>query len=304
MPSFPTAMVQSLYSGEISNWTTRSIYGQILNPAAAGVNQGNKVNLCRRTAGSGTHAQFMVNFFRTNCINGTPTIRTFANNVPPPVPAPQVYENEGSSGVDSCLAALANGSGFNGGFPNGLDVFPAAPSGSGNSSVVPRNRTAFALGYNSLERNASLNRPFRFMKIDGFAPTLENAFNNLYHDVYYLSYQNRVDANGDPDMRLGAIRTVAPTAAQRAVLKSFFATWNSPSPAAVDAVNDGLIVNPDGIANNGDEWQGGLLQPSRQAPQVFSAGPDPLKNDPRTPWARETPSGAADSCQELTYSNQ
>ncbi len=302
MPSIPTAMVQSVVTGELHNWTQRAPYGLALNPVGAGVNQGNKVNFCRRTSGSGTHAQFMANFLRTNCINGSPAVKTFANNVPSFVPAPQVYENAGSSGVDACLQALATGGGYNGGFTDGLTAFPSAPtSGNGHSSVVPLGRTAYGMGYNSLERNASLTRNFRFVAIDGAAPTLENAFNGTYSDIYYLSYQNRVVA-GNPDPRLGGIRTVNADPGEIAIHKDFFSLWNSPTAAAVDAVNDGLLVDPDGIAGNGDEWQGGLLSPSKTAPQVYSGGPA-AGNDPRTPFARETSSGTADSCQELSLVN-
>lgn len=303
MPSLPTPMIQSLFSGELPSWSTRSVYGQLLNGTGK-VQQGNKVNICRRTAGSGTHAQFMVNFFRTNCANATTSMVTFANNVPAPVQAPQVYENEGSGNLDLCLDALGRGTGYNGGWTDGFTAFPGAPSqGGGNSSVIPVGRSAYGIGYNSTERNASLARAFRFVKVDGLAPTLENAFNGNYTDIYYVSYQNRVDANGNPEPRTGAIRTVAVDAAEIQVQKEFFNLWNSPNAASVDAVNDGLIVNPDKTANNGDEWQGGFLVGSRSAPQVFSAGPNPANNDPRAPWSRETAAGGADSCQELSYKN-
>ena len=133
------------------------------------------------------------------------------------------------------------------------------------------------------------------------SPTLANAHAGTYSDVYFLSYQNRVDSNQLAEPRTGAIRTVAADATEIQVLTEFFGDWNSPDAAAVDAVNDGLIVNPDGVAANGDEWQGGLLVASRTAPQVFAGGP--TGNDPRTPWTREDSSGAADSCQELSYKN-
>ena len=299
MPSLPTPLIQSIFSGEINNWNTRPPYG--LPISTAGIQQAAKVNICRRTAGSGTHAQFSIHFLRTNCINDSPAMPTFANNVPAFVQSPQVYENSGSGQLESCLIALNSGNGFNGSFANGLTNFPNPPTGSGNSSVVPSGRTALGIGYNSLERNASLGQAWRFTKVDFAAPTLENAFTGVYDDIYYLSYQNRVDGAGNPTPLNGGIRTVTADATEISVHREFFALWNSPSAAAVDAVNRGLIVNPDGVASNGDEWQGGLLSPSRQAPQVFAGGPTGA--DARTPWARETASGAADSCQELSYVN-
>lgn len=311
MPSLPTALVQSVFTGEISNWTTRSIYGQSLNPPAyvsvPNPNRGAdgaKVNICRRSAGSGTHAQFMAEYLRTNCIANSPATKTFANNIPQAVAAPHVYENEGSGDLDKCMNALNAGTGYNGGFANGLTDYPSAPTptNGGKSSVVPNGRTAYAIGYNSLERNTALDQQYRFVKIDGVAPTLENAYKGDYQDVYYLSYQNRVDGSGNPEPRLGAIRTVAADATEIQVHKEFFALWNSPSAASVDAVNDGLIVNPDGVLGNADDWQGGLLTPSKTAPAVWSGGPL-AGDDPRTPWVRETATGSADSCQNLSLKN-
>ncbi len=318
MPSLPTPLIQSAFTGEISSWTTRSIYGQTLSPPAfvgppyvpaySRGADGPKVNFCRRTAGSGTNAQFSVEYLRTNCINNAPVLRTFANNVPQAVPAPEVYENEGSSQLDSCMNALGTGAGFNGGFTNGITDFPAAPTpaNGGTSSVVPQGRTAYAIAYNSLERNNALTNAYRFVKVDFVAPTLENAYNGSYQDVYYTSYQNRVNGTGDPTPVLGAIRTVAADAGEISVMKDFFAIWESPTPSSVDAVNDGLIVNPDGLPDGGanpvDSWQGGLVSPSKTAPAVWSGGPA-SGNDPRTPWSRQTAGGTADSCQNLSLVN-
>lgn len=311
MPSIPSTLVASAFTGEISRWTTRRIYDRALSPpayvAVADPNRGadgSKVNICRRTAGSGTNAQFQAEYLRTNCINGSPAQVTFANDVAQTSSSPQVYENEGSSDIDKCMNALNAGTGYNGGFANGLTDFPNAPTplNGGKSSVVPNGRTAYGMAYNSLERNSALDNGYRFVKIDGVPPTLQEAYNGNYRDIYFLSYQNRI-LNGNPDPQLGAIRTVAADATEIEVHREFFAIWNSPDATSVDAVNDGLIVDPDSPdVTDGDEWQGGLLVPARlPASHVFAGGP--LGNDPRTPWTRETTGGSADSCQPLTYKN-
>ena len=294
MPSIPTSLVTSIFSGDINQWNVRPPYGLAID--STGIQQANRVNICRRTAGSGTHAQFSAHFLRTNCINNSPTMPTFRNNVTLGSLS-QVYENTGSGQLEACLGALNDGNGFNGGgFTGGL-VPPAIPTGPGNSSIVPVGRTALGIGYNSLERNSALSQLWRFVKVDFAAPTLENAFYGIYDDIYYLSYQNRITGTDTPQPLAGGIRTVPADATEINVHREFFALWNSPSPASVDAVNRGLIVNPDGIAGNGDEWQGGLLSPSTAAPQVFAGGP--TGTDARTPWARQTFAGTADSCQEL-----
>jgi len=307
MPSLPTAMIQSAFTGEIDSWETRDPYGLDLD--TSGVDEDDRVNVCRRTAGSGTNAQFAVHFLRTNCINESPAMVTVDNNPPGFIPVPVVYENSGSSDMDDCLDALGNGEGFNGDFTaldgNNEDVFQTFPDVNvtgGDSSVVPVGRDAFGIGYNSLERNTSLGRSYRFVKVDFAAPILEETFKGVYDDIYYLSYQNRVlPGTTTPDPRTGAIRTTGADAGEIAVQAAFFEIWNSPTPAAVQAVNDGLIVNPDGIDNSGDEWQGGFLAPTSAAPQMFMGGPTGV--DPRTPWGRETAGGSADSCQELSLSN-
>jgi hypothetical protein len=300
MPSLPTAMIQSAFTGEIARWSVRDPYGLPLD--TSGVADGDRVNVCRRTAGSGTNAQFAAHYLRTNCINNSTAMVTVDNDPLAFLQVPVVYENSGSSDMDDCLDALGDGEGFNGDFTDGLTAFPDDPtSGDGDSSVVPAGRDAFGIGYNSLERNTSLGRNYRFVKVDFAAPTLEDTFNGIYDDIYYLSYQNRVSSGTTPDPRTGAIRTVAADAGEIAVMEAFFEIWNSPTPAAVQAVNDGLIVNPDGVDNNGDEWQGGFLAPTSAAPQAFSAGP--VGTDPRTPWGRATIGGTADSCQELSISN-
>ncbi len=313
-PSLPRSIVSSIYTGEMDRWSDRAIYGNVLS--TAGVTEGDRVNVCRRTSGSGTHAQTAVHFLNTNCADSTPAFVTFNNDPLIFLPGPAVYENAGSSDMDDCIDSLSDGSGFDGDWdvPN----FPAGPptvqpDDGGDSSIIPPGRTAFAIGYNSLERNVALSRDYRFFAIDRVNPTLEDAFNGDYEDIYYLSYQNRLatvaggtdgDADidvGEPDPALGDIRTTAVTQALLDVQEDFFAIWNSPTAAAVQVVNDGLIVDPDGIPANGDEWQGGFLQPSFTAPTVFSAGP--TGTVPLTGYGRETAGGAADSCQALSLAN-
>jgi len=54
---------------------------------------------------------------------------------------------------------------------------------------------------------------------------------------------------------------VQTSASKVAVAKAYFSIWTDTAPAAIAAVNEGFLVDPDGIANNGDEWQGGFLSP-------------------------------------------
>jgi hypothetical protein len=148
------------------------------------------------------------------------------------------------------------------------------------------------MGYNSLENNGGLTFDYRFVKIDFAAPTLQDAISGKYKDVYYLSYQNRV-AGGKSDLRTGSIRTVPASAAKIAVADAYFSIWNATAAAAVNQVNKGLTVDPDGIAGNGDEWETGFVTPLPGVAAKYTPGV------PATPFTRQNPNGGADSCQEL-----
>jgi hypothetical protein len=201
----------------------------------------------------------MIEYHRTNCMSGSIAM--------PAQPGgtgglPLVIENSSSGNLGVCLDALDRGVGA---------------SSSGITPTIAVNRASFGLGYQATEKNMGLQESWRYVKVDGFAPTLENAFNGDYDQIYYLSFQNR----NDNSYVTGSIRT---------------------TPADVGAVNDFYNLNlefPGSIvaaANEGfvHQWgQGGFLQPSTTAPAAFNV------NDPRTPWTRENAAKGADSCQPL-----
>ena len=322
MPSLPSSAIRSVFAGQVGSWADLDPYGFDLNPT---VQQGNNVHICKRTNGSGTHAQFSVNFLGTNC-RATSNVAMAEVNEGLSFAAAGfvgVYANSGSSDMDKCLTALGDGTGFDGDF----DVLPplaATGNDVGDSSVVPGSGlsaaagvvqirdgassvdhplgltynnggvdfTTYGMGYQSREKNTSLGRPFRFIKVDGVAPTLENAVSGDYRDVYYLSYQNRV-VGGSPDLRTGGVRTVAASATEISVADEYFKIWNNTAAAAIAQVNETLVVDPDGVAGNGDEWQGGYVTPVAGASQSYNG------TDPETPWARQNLNGAPDSCQDL-----
>jgi hypothetical protein len=314
MPSLPAAGIRSVFEGRILSWADFTPFGETLDPAR--VNQGNNVFVCKRTNGSGTHAQFSVEFLQTNCLAGTQLSMVEQNDgISFAGALVGVYGNRGSSDMDDCLDALGNGLGFNGDFTS----LPQSTSlESGDSGVVPGSGlpaagvmetalgphplgqtydnagvpfTAYGMGYNSTEKNTSLSFDYRFVKVDWIPPTIEYAINGEYTDVYYLSYQYRTAV----DMPAGGIRAAAGTAAQKAVAQDYFNVWTDTAAAALSAVNDGLVVDPDGIAANGDEWQGGYVAPTAGATFAYDG------STPETPWSRQVPAtGAADSCNALS----
>ena len=317
MPSMPSAAIRSVFEGQITSWAQLKPYDLDLDPAR--VNQGNNVHLCKRTNGSGTHAQFSVNFLQTNCLAGSQLamieqndgVSSAANGVV------GMYANRGSSDMDDCLDALGNGLGFDGDF----DTLPQSTSPeSGDSSVVPGSGlassavvesdafggshplgqtydnggvpfTAYGMGYNSMEKNSGFDFDYRFIKVDGAAPTLNETITGDYKDVYYLSYQH----NTALPMALSGIRTAAGTGAQRDVLNAYFDTWNATAPAALAAVNAGLTRDPNGTPGDADDWETGYVSPISGADFAYDG------STPATPWSRQVPgSGVADSCQALS----
>lgn len=307
MPSLPKAEVQKVFAGDITSWADFEPYGLTLTNTTP---EGNNVHLCKRTNGSGTHAQHSIQYLGTNCREGLNTAMLEQNNGVAFAPAGfvGVYANSGSSDMDDCLDALGSGAGFDGDF-DGLP--PTSFPDTGDSTVVPgsaiggagipipgdplgRNYDAdvqaFGMGYNSMEKNTSLARAYRFVKVDGYAPTLENAQYGLYDQTYFLSFQHRLNGAA-VDAQTGPIRTVPASGAQIAVMDAYLDIYNAIAPAAIDAVNVAFEVDPNGVAGDGDEWAGGFLTTVTGA--AFTGAL------PETPYTRRDGAGAADSCKDL-----
>ncbi|TPW14818.1 MAG: hypothetical protein FD130_1303, partial [Halothiobacillaceae bacterium] len=269
MPSLPSAFVRAAFQGKITNWSDEAIYGQFLT-GSAGVSGGvdasetvdgtlteydfapAQVHLCRRVQGSGTHAQFMIHNMRTNCQAGTYAMPPFPGGGAFPV----VIENSSSGTIGLCMDELDRGTAVPS--SKAVEMFPDLKGG----------HVAYAMAYQSLEKNMNLAENYRFVKIDGVAPTLQNAFSGDYHDIYYTNMQwNTASAGYTADA--GKVLTA----------------MSSLSPAALAEINTGFVF-PFG--------QGGFLQPSAAAPAAFDL------NNPLTPWGRVAPAGDPDSCQPLT----
>jgi len=120
------------------------------------------INLCRRNAGSGTHAVTTMHFLSTNCGKGE---FLMPNAVCSGGTACSVNGNESASGVEACLAA--------------------------NNAAA----NAWAVGYQSTEKNADLSQPYRFVKIDGVAPTLNNLLSGNYGHFGELTAVRRGNTN-------------------------------------------------------------------------------------------------------------
>jgi hypothetical protein len=197
MPSLTKKQVADLLSngpGEGTNatakttlWSQLIIKGKPLTNAAGIVKpKDNKVRVCRRVNGSGTQAQFNIKFLKNPC--------SAASEDPVVKPAATVNLGSGSGDVEKCQA----------------DADTA---------------NLWSIGIQSTEKNADRSKPYRFIKIDGKIPTINNAAEGIYFDWVELSMQW---------LKSGA---KAPTGDKLDILKALAANLGKPAVIAKENTN-------------------------------------------------------------------
>jgi len=224
MPSLTKQQINTIFGTKsgLKTWTlfrverdgvdiTPPLNGEALtsSPATANFRTGTfdtKVRICRRVAGSGTQAQFNANFL------GNP-VKDAAFRLIPYDQAdtnfgtgPIVWNGSGSSDVETCLEAYDSG------------TTKTITSATGSTQINPAAgetgpTKAWAIGIQGTEKNASLAKPYRFIKVDGVAPTLENVWNGKYFDFAEGSCQTRVGDNSGPATFIKAACALNVTAA-------------------------------------------------------------------------------------------
>jgi hypothetical protein len=143
-----------------------------------------KLHICRRVAGSGTQAQFQYNFL-DNPSKGANALIPYRQANTNFSTGPVVWEGSGSGDVETCLTAYENGTSASiTDATSSHQINPATNEGS--KSVY-----AWAIGIQGTEKNNTLGKPYRFIKVDGVAPTLENVWNGKYFDFAESSCQIR-----------------------------------------------------------------------------------------------------------------
>jgi hypothetical protein len=152
----------------------------------------NTIQICRRVNGSGTQAQF-------NAMHlGYPCDATFDGGIDTLQPEGEsiltsfVTEGESSGDVEKCTNDFNNGT-----------------NTSGKNAAL---RKRWAIGIQSLEKNApsgagTYTNPYRFIKIDGFAPTLVNAHAGQYFNFGTQSLQYKA---GAPTITVDAFNALKP----------------------------------------------------------------------------------------------
>jgi ABC-type phosphate transport system substrate-binding protein len=255
MPSLSRYLIASLFTGNIGKWSEIKVVMSdgssqpLTSYAKAGDISDDKVRLCRRVNGSGTQAQFNAKFLNTPCSSGALAPIATSN----PLAGPVVVLNSGAGDVDNCL-----------------DDFNA---GANNSAQNANGDKAWAIGVQSTERNVSLSKQYRFVKIDGAAPTLENAASGHYFDFAEVTYQYRKPAfNGPTGDKLTIIQKIASDAGKPSII----------------AKNNQAYVHPFGRAGYLAVSRSGFAVPSNA---VF----DP--NTPVTPYTHAPGGLSLDNCR-------
>ena len=192
MPSLTKEEVASLMAGQIKNWDEFKVLDTTTNttvPLSTAANNAGlplptviSVQVCRRVAGSGTQAQFNAEFLGVNCTAGV---------VPPKVAnssalfLPFVAENSSATNVEQCL-----------------DDFNTGANTSGKNPVANTKRWAIGLRSTETSNKPLLVSPYwnysyRFIKIDGIAPTIENVHRGDYWNWASQNLNAAPTANAD-----------------------------------------------------------------------------------------------------------
>ena len=166
MPNISSNLIRSLFTGQLVSWYDvvtpegMDLY-TFAEDAGFAVPEYDSAILCIRTSGAGARAKFMTNYLRTSCLDSSvaPWINAWEY--------PEVHLNASSSDMSKCVADFSN---------NG-----------------------WAVGYQSTDKNMDLADNYRFVKIDGAAPTLENVANDKYLDWVEQSLQYNTAAYNAAD---------------------------------------------------------------------------------------------------------
>lgn len=181
MPSLTEQEIASLFASgrgvnSLDDLTAESPFGSgtqvpvtSLIPAGVTVTD-NTIQICRRVQGSGTQAQEQIQMFNYPCdrdaADGSidvkfPAVASFLD--------PSVTENRGSSDLSRCLLAYQ--------------------TGTVQGATDPGGAQRAAIGLQATTRNDTFSRQFKFVKLSGAAPTIENVHAGDYPQFFTQSFQ-------------------------------------------------------------------------------------------------------------------
>jgi hypothetical protein len=240
------AQIAGLLSGSVLDWHK-------IDPSVASKTK--TIVICRRQAGSGTHATLLARVLGTPCSSSAWTatgytgskksngVQALAMGTATPVPAGSyvVVENSSAGAMAACMNAAVSGTGVNSIDLNGgaIAATPATPIAT--SVVLPAGN--IAIGELGLDRPIGGADLFAFLSINGILPTNLNAQAGLY-DVTVESTFNTSPA------------TPAAGTAAGDIIAAFMTQAGNPTNIAAGGVvgvmglseNGYIAVNPDSAA--------------------------------------------------------
>lgn len=271
MPSLSSAQVASIHAGTVVDWNqlkvgTVGLYDWVNTPAngaTAYLPGASYVHTCRRENGSGTQAQSNIKFLADPCTAaaaGTPPAVDVASlGAGEGEGLPMVHENNSSGNVDICLNELQDGTNASNSFDNTYGV-------------------RWAVGIQSMEKSTAAATKYRFVKLDGVAPTLVNVVKGKYRDwaenTFQYSNTHVFSTNSTENTALKALTN--------AVIKS------AGAPEVMAALNNGFT-------HTFTTAKGAYLAvPTNYDPQPNGAF---LSTRPVNPFSHATNSVSVDNCR-------
>ncbi len=277
LPNMASHTIRSIFRGDLNLWTEmvtdtdgdgsagepgESLFVQEFTGANPWKTTNVNAKVCRRVQGSGTHARTAITFLRTNCGSGSITM--------------------GNPTCNTKVDGADCNNGFEGAQGSG-EMTDCLNAASGNDK--------WAVGYHSVEKNAELSHPFRFVKVDGFAPTIENMVSGNYANFGEVTMQKRVTQTGAAALA-GVDFVHAPSNATE--VNTIFETMVTAmsGPAAAEALNtSSKFYHPFGNAG----WAARPNPPSVVPfPQTLVGG---IYEDPVNPLTHVNPAtGVQNTC--------
>lgn len=220
MPSLNKSQLTSVISGVITDWNTFEFNGTTLKAAATAydatspayaITPGNSgdttVHFCQRLPGSGTAAAQYAYFLNQPANSSVTALQPVTNSVS------FVYTLPDSGNIEKCLDDLANGT-------NNAKDYAGKLLSDASYNGTPGLK-AWAIGQQSSDKNKSKSLGYRFIKINGVAPTVDNAFSGAYDFANESTWQYPtagVSGRVDQAQALSIVKSLIATASNPAAI--------------------------------------------------------------------------------------
>ena len=179
MPSLTSEQLASIYAGKVKTWSEVSVSGKPLtDPTVTSTADGDslhRVFIVRRDSGSGTQAVQNAAFLNAPCSQAFGGIAPAFDLLAVKKPDANLYpgavgSNEATGPV--VIEVASTGTSEN--------LYGDLETGSNNSSLNAKANKGWAIGFLGAERNTTKKFGYRYIKVDGVAPTIDNVWAGNY----------------------------------------------------------------------------------------------------------------------------